>query len=315
MQLGATLSHHELKFLNIDIKKAVNAYLSLNFDWVRLAIYWNEVEPKKGELSFKELDRIISLFEKKGVNIVLAIGMKAPRYPEYYLPPWIKDGIKPGKLSKIGPDHLHLITPTLEFIEKSIGHFKGCKAVKVWQIENEPLDPAGPDWLRLDYKFLEQEVALARKLDPERKIMINLWGNELSKRKVYLKAASLANIVALDIYPRHPIPFLKFFTRYFGPLDSREKMLEIVDHLRKQHKQFWIAELQAEPWEHSHWSTIDKYPSYPPKQLSKNFNYARILNPEVTLFWGFEFWLYQKLKGNDIYWQEADALIRSHKKL
>ena len=316
MKLGASFSHVHLRGLDLGPSRAIKEFKSLNLPWIRLGCYWNEIEKKPGKFSFSQINPLVEFCEKNNINVVLTVGMKAPRYPEYYIPSWLSKKIHLRKLSKISKSNDLLLDAAMNYLENIVKHFKKSKAIKVWQVENEPMDPPGPLWLRINSNFLEAEVALIKKLDPERKILVNLWGVELNKRKVYKKAMTFADVVGLDIYLRRPIPFFKWFNKYIGPSDSKEKIKEIVDEIKLQDKKVWIAELQAEPWEPEELVTKKKNPpSFLPKHFEENLKYAADLKPEVVLLWGFEYWYWKKQNGDLRYWQEAKRVINKYSKL
>jgi hypothetical protein len=313
MTLGASFSHRHLSFLRINPSKALKAYKSLELKWIRLGCYWDEIEENENNFSFEKLDPLIDYCNKNKIKVLLTVGMKAPRHPEYYFPDWVDSKANFKKLSKIKTNNKKLLESTLNYIEAAIKHYKNNFDVNVWQVENEPLDPSGPNWLRIDYDFLKKEAELVRSLTPEKKVLINIWGNELGKRKLYKKAIRLADIIGLDIYLKHAFSLKGKFIKYIGPIDSKRNIKKIVEEIKKAGKSVWLTELQAEPWEQGEivTSKIDP-PSFPPEQFEKNLEYAGELDPKVTLLWGFEFWYMRKLKGDPRYWNAAKDEIIKH---
>ncbi len=298
MEIGASFAHPHLSSMGYDPQKVLEDFAGLGLGWIRLGCYWNEIEPQENNYDFSQLDPLIKFCEHKKIKVVLTVGMKAPRYPEYYVPDWVD----PKQQENL----------VLKFIQKCIDRYKNYNCIKVWQIENEPFDPAGPKWQRLTKDLLQKECDLVRNIDPKRKILINLWGNELSKRKEYKKALDIADIAGFDFYLRHPLPFLKWLRRYFGPLDSVKKIKQIVDEIKSQKKDFWIVELQTEPWEPEETLTNKKNPkSFLPEHFQKNLAYGTQFEPSVILLWGFEWWYHKKQCGDNRYWDEAKKLIAS----
>lgn len=309
MLIGTTFSHTHLNELGIDPLIAIKELKKLGIKLVRIGIYWNEVEKTPGKYSYEEIEKLIKICEKEHIKVLLTVGMKAPRYPEYYLPDWVLKKTPLKKLAKISKENRFLLDRCLKLIEKTITHFKDSRAIIAWQIENEPLDLSGPKWWKISKDFLEEEIKKARKTDPKRKIVVNLWGNELTKRKLYQSAAELADIVGLDLYLRHPSPFLNWFNRYIGPLDSPAKVKKIINRIQKQNKQVWITELQAEPWEPGEILTKKKNPlSFLPRHFTTNLNYALKLKPDAVLLWGFEYWYWKKNQQDNRYWEEAKKI-------
>lgn len=310
MEFGVSFSHRHLKWLGANPLKAIRDFKKLGLKWIRLGCYWDEIEKEPDVFLFRELDSLIKYCEVNEINVVLTAGMKAPRWPEYYLPKYLLPQLKLGRLSSIRPENKILLESTLNFLGKCVDHFKTSKAIKVWQVENEPLDPSGEKWWRITPEFLKKEINLVRKLDPKRKIMINVWGNETGRTKTYLKATRLADIVGLDIYLRHAaISPLAKLGIYLGPTDSQETLAGIGLKVKTQGKEFWLAELQMEPWEPGELSTIKKDPpSFLPAHFLENLNYSKTLNPSVNMLWGFEFWYWRKLNGDRRYWTEAEKI-------
>lgn len=307
INLGASFSHNFLKYLGLDTGNSLEDFKSLGLSWIRLGCYWSEIEQERGEFDFSELDKIILFCERENINIVLCVGMKASRYPEFYLPEWTGRFFKSSENYQINPSDSDLLQSTLLFIEKCINHYKGYSSIKVWQIENEPLDPSGEKYMSISPDFLAQEVSLARSLDSSRKIALTLWGNELSKRNLYPIAVDLADIVGVDIYPRQ-----SYDKEYVGPLDTLDEFQQIAENIKNKDKEFWVSEVQMEPWEPGEVITsLVNPPSCLPEHLATNLQLAKEVNPSAIFLWGFEWWCFKKENGDSRYWNEAKCLIEN----
>src|SRR5437879_3250823 len=59
----------------------------------------------------------------------------------------------------------------------AIGHLRGGQPIAAWQVENEPLDAAGPHRWRISAEFLAEEIALVRRLDADRQrpVVVNTF--------------------------------------------------------------------------------------------------------------------------------------------
>ncbi len=312
MEFGVTFSHKHIVDLGLSVDDSLEKLTALPIKWVRLCCYWSEIEKSEEIFDFTEIDKVVNFFKKKNYKVILTVGMKSPRYPEYYIPEWIKNKIEITHGKKILTKDRYLLTRTLLFIKTTINHFIEIKSIKVWQLENEPLDPSGDKWLSISEGFLKSEIKLVRRIDKKRKIMVNLWGNELTFRKLYPIAIRLSDIVGLDLYLRCPATFLKYFSIFTGPLDSIKKLRDIGESIVGTKKQLYISELQAEPWEPNEIVTNKDNPkSFLPKHFEENIKYASKINPGVILLWGFEYWLLRKKQGDDRYWNSAkSALIK-----
>ena len=205
MILGTTYSHREISFLKLDNEKAFSDLLELGFDIIRLGCYWDEIQPQKDTWSFTQIKKYLSLCEEKDQKVLLTIGMKSPRWPEYYIPEWLKE----REMSTLFPEVSH-------FFQKCIEELQEFTCITHWQVENEPTGKSGPDQLTIPLSFLEKEVALVRSLDT-RPIVINAWGDDIEKQDVVTSLSPLCDIIGFDLY--YKTPKGKFF--YQGPRSSQ----------------------------------------------------------------------------------------------
>lgn len=225
----------------------------------------------------------------------MVIGMKAPRWPEFYFPEWI-----------IKKDPEHVETEVLRFIQKGIETLKHFSCITHWQVENEPLDPSGPDNLKISDELLEKEIARVRNLDA-RPIVVTVWGNFLSKRSSFRIAEKLADIVGIDVY--YKTPFWKGM--YKGPWDTDRTIAKLIATCTKP---VWISELQAEPWERQGKDFRHPYPeSINLPQLKKNILRAQRLHSEGLFFWGYEYWMYRNVCGDSSFLTAIEDVILENK--
>ena len=305
-KIGASFSHPHLKYLKIDLETGLREFKKLGFKWMRVGCYWRDIEKAEGEFDFGEVDKIVNFCERNNINIILTLGMKAPRYPEFYFPHWLQE--KTRFLGIIGVKDKIILDSILVFLTCVAKRYRNYNSIKMWQVENEPLDPSGEKHVRISKEFLEREVLTVRKLDPGRKILINVWGNALVRRKVYGEVAILADIVGLDIYMKVPTIRFGMLKRYSGP-PSVDKLKSITEDLKSLGKGVIVTELQAEPWELEETIMSDKeFESFRPSDFDRNINYIRQIEPELILLWGFEYWLVKKENGDDSYVKEVEAL-------
>lgn len=295
MEYGATFSHHELEYIKIDVIKAAKSYTDLNFKWVRLGFYWNE-SLINNNLNLLLLDKLIDYFSNKNINIILTFGMKAPRWPEYYIPQQIIDKDNLNQAKNLTLQHKHLTSSLSDALNFLLNHYQGS-SIKMWQIENEPLDPSGPNKWTINPKLLDFEINLIKSIDPSRKTLINLWANQINSD--YQQFFNQVDAVGLDLYPCQKTK------------ESPQKIQELINKVKLKND-LWITELQAEPWENKHYSQLSSYTNFSPNHIYQNLKQANELNPQAILFWGFEFWLFQKLKGDKSYWDTLQKSLNTH---
>lgn len=284
--LGTTYSHREISYLELDHKESFKKLLDCRFDIIRLCVYWNEVQSGRNTFDLSLIKQELDACEGAGQEVVVAIGMKAPRWPEYYIPDWA--GKTPADAEKF----------VLPFVERSIKELQEYQCIRCWQIENEPLDPSGPQDFVISKEVLAAEVETVKNLD-SRPIVLTVWGNELANRGLLTVVESRGDIVGLDLYFKYPTPH-----GYTAPQD-------VSLHLKHLQKPLWITELQAEPWENDEAVKMSlTTPTISAEVLNENYEKALALQPEAILFWGFEYWLWRVKMGDDSLWKSAAELLQ-----
>ncbi|MDO8599821.1 MAG: beta-galactosidase [bacterium] len=282
IEFGTTLSQKELRHKEIDLDFALGEFKNLGLSWMRLACYWDEIEKQPGKYDFQTIEKIVSFCEENKIKIIMCLGMKSPRWPEFHLPAHKTNLVHTNLISP--GDNKKLLKEVIRFNAQCVEQFGKTKAITVWHIENEAMDVSGPQNLALASSFLAEEIKALRKKDG-RKILVSLWGNKLLERSHFPQAITLGDIVGLDVYPRVPQKLILGFVHYQTPNTSG---LEYVARLvRHSGKELWITELQAEPWETSEEvKNSNNPPSFLPKHFQDNLNYALSLSPNTILFWG-----------------------------
>src|SRR3989338_8687852 len=282
MLIGTTLSHPHLDFLKLDFKKSLVFLSKLELGIIRIGCYWSEIETKKDNFNFAKIQTILEYCSRKKQKVIVTVGMKAPRWPEFYLPSWINSSSQPD-----------LFARCLNFIDKTVNKLKSYPCIYSWQVENEPLDPSGPDNKSIPLPFFLKEVNLVKTINPKIKVSANVWANECLKRKTIERLVPQVDAVGLDLY--YKVPINSFF--YLSFPFSEDKPANII---RNYEKDVWITELQAEPWE---WQSIfyagDNPRSISPSLMYRNFKKCLKANPSVVLFWGYEYWYWRMVKKKD----------------
>lgn len=291
--LGITLSHSHLTWLGIQPSFALEQLSRRSLSYVRLGSYWSEIESRNAHYDYQALTEWLDVFERRQQNVVLTVGVKAPRWPEFYYPDFIthKDSSHPETQSKL-----------LDFIRHTITHVRHYRCISHWQVENEPLDPSGPINEHISSQLLEQEISLVRQLDP-RPILLTLWGNALRRRGFLPQVSELADIVGIDLYYRQFAGSILGKHIYTGP----ENEAKLRQTLSQSSKPIWITELQAEPWEKDEASYLGNNPaSISPELLEQNLQRTKHLPVAEILLWGFEYWLYRSQQGDQRYLELFD---------
>lgn len=297
-QLGVTFSKRYAQDIGLDWRAAYIAALDdLGAKKIRIPVYWDWVEPEEGRYDFADLDWQMAEAEKRNGEIILAVGQKVPRWPECFVPEYLKDNDAKRK------------SELVEFVRVVIERYKNSQALKYWQIENEPFLKFGvcPE---LDKNLLDAEIAMARKIDPGHKIIITDSG-ELS---LWVRAAKRGDIFGTTMYRTiYSAKYGGFYTYPIGPRFFQSKYW-LNKFLVKQDNAI-VIELQAEPWI-AGWTTnqpLEKqFESMNVEKLQENVLFARQVGfPEIYL-WGVEWWYWLKVHQNHPeLWDAAKTMFQN----
>jgi hypothetical protein len=282
---------------------------------VRLSVQWDQVEPREGEYDFTLTDALLETAHENGAAVLLTVGVKAQRHPEYYIPTWALEGLDLPDGSVI-TDNALLRERALHMVDAVVAHVAPSPAIEAWGADNEPYVPSHRAHLwRLGRDFVQAEVALIHKHDAqERPVVINqaqhhLWDTYPREREWILEDA---DVFATSFYP---------FRNH--ELFGRRLVLAIPElaplhpnyaaHRREAHdhgREYWITELQAEPWADADMHEISPTspsPNLSPAKFEKSVEYARRTGADRVYLWGAEWWLYQRERYGDDTWMELGA--------
>ena len=288
-QLGITFSHPHIQHLGLSVESALEYALSMGFSHIRIGCYWNSIEKHKDVYDFGELERILDKCEAARQPIIMNLGMKSPRWPEFYIPTYLENAEVGGSEMK---------ERVLLFIEATITKLNKYNCITHWQVENEPFDPSGESNLIIPLSILKEEVGLVRSLD-KRHILLSLWGNEMEKRNVTPLLLPLTDSIGLDIYFKQYKGTLFGRSFYTGPQTNDEYFRKFIQNSSKP---ILITELQGEPWEKNEQGYVsEKQRSISPQLLKKNIERAIRFGSKEILLWGFEYWYFQMKKNNRSY--------------
>lgn len=299
VSLGMTFSSRYAEGLGLDWKETYLALLDdVGVKKLRLPVYWDLVESKKGEYDFSITDWQLEEAAKRDAEVILTVGLKVPRWPECHIPEW---AAADEELRRAG---------ILSLMEKTVEHYKDNRTITTWQVENEPFLPFGicPAF---DVSFLEQEVALMRRLDPSRPVLLTDSG-ELS---LWYGAASrgdeFGTTLYRDIYSKH---VGGYFTYPIGPNFFRFKAWLVRTFAGQDN--LMVIELQAEPWASGWIANIplsEQFRTMNEVKLRENVDYARRVGFRDIYLWGGEWWYWMKVKQNyPAVWETGKQLFHKY---
>ena len=293
---GVNFSQKHAQNLGLDWRKNYLALLNdLGVKELKVATYWDLLEPQKDEYYFDDLDWQIREAEKHKAKILLVIGMKTPRWPECHIPNWAV-GLKKGERQK----------EILALLQKIVERYKNSNTIEYWQVENEPFFPFGK-CPRADENFFKKEVNLVRSIDPGHPIIISDSG----EGSFWIRAAKWGDIVGTTMYKKVWFKELNIYVRYPFPPVFYWRKAEIIR--RFFNKKVICVEFQAEPW-----GPVLLYDLSPKeqkktmdlRQFQYNIKFAKETGLSKFYLWGAEWWYWLKEKQNDPrIWNEAKLLF------
>jgi len=285
IELGFSFSHRQCQWLGLDPEQAFRQLVATTgLNHCRLSVYWDEVEIAKDTYNFELIQKQLQLCAQLGVSAIVSVGVKAQRYPEFYLPAYLAKE-RPRLFSSELNSNRRVRERILALVRTAVTELKDEPALKSWQIENEPLDPSGPKHWHLGLEFLQTEIALLLSIDSTRPVILNLWGNNFPQQISVDSVNKLTGIsrIAFDIYPKQAVSESQ---PHQGPRLTPAELF-------RQFSQPMLVELQAEPWEgFDYRQQPESVTSISVEQIATNLTaYAQAgFNP--IYLWGAEYWIW-----------------------
>ena len=328
VQVGTSFSPWRAEYLGLDYKHAFIRLEAMHFRVIRLSAYWDEVDRD----GYDQLDWLMSEAARVHQPVVLTVGMKALSWPEFFIPDSVR-AMQPLSSGQDVATNPSIREGALGFVDETVLRYRDNPALVAWQIENEPFNRAGPDRLWIDATFVRDEIASARQLDGHHRPMIvnafshfNIVFDNASARQGFdlrqvlgfdadsaevdgLSVLNRGDILGLDVYTAIGYDFLGQRQMSHADADWPDRLARVRDLARRQGKQAWITEAQAEPWETS--TTPDKDPKSTSPQAIRNI-FANLKEAGYTtiLFWGSEYWLSRQDHGDTRWVDTVKAILR-----
>lgn len=294
---GVTFSKKEAIDLSLNWQQVFIATLDdLKVRQLRLVAYWDEIQKADGVFDWQDVDWQIKEASARQASIVLAVGGRLPRWPECHLPSWTKG------LSKTDRE-----TKELEYIKQTIERYKNEPQIAAWQVENEPFLSQFGECPETDAKFLDQEIALVKQLD-NRPIVVTDSG-ELS---IWYPAASRADIFGTTMYR---YTYSSLFSSYIHyPITSAFfKFKRNLVGLFCSPKDWWVIELQAEPWApvpFQETSQAERDKTMDLIKFKETIEFARQAGFKKFYLWGVEWWYWERQNhSRPEFWDTARGLF------
>ncbi len=325
-RIGISFRPLQVEGFGLEPRATLASLLSHPYDLIRLAAYWNRMEPAPDEFDPAPLDWQVEAAERAGKQVIIGVGaLKNFGYPEFFVPKHHLPAPLPEGSLVSESSHPRLLEAALAFLTRVVARYRDHESVIAWQVEHEAVDPLGVEhsW-RLATGFVKREVAEVKRLDPARPILLNgflpmsapvaaqQWWRTRDQGDSLDLAEQEAGIVGVDFYPCHALAAAGRLTAY---MDTREdawpkRAWNVVTRAAAQGRRLMISEGQAEPWEAV---TTPPSPrgrvmaSCPPERVIQNYNACLSLARrsgaplDAYLFWGAEYWLSRQQAGDESY--------------
>jgi len=288
--------------LGLDWRKTYDAILNdLGVRHLRLAAHWPMIEPQDDQFNFSELDYQMLEAKRHGADVILAVGRRLPRWPECHVPDWARELSWEEQKKEIA-----------EQIAKVVNRYKDNENVIYWQVENEPFLTvfAREHCGDLDRKFLEEEVALVRSLDPDTPVLVTDSGNLGTWRGAH----ELGDAFGTSVYVHFWNPDIGTFRSVLPPSFYRVKS-SLVELFSGEQKPILLVELSAEPWllqpvvETSVEIQLGRMDIVKFEDILRFAHDTRI---DQQYLWGAEWWYWVREQGYSAFWERGKKLFEKN---
>ncbi|MCR4306119.1 MAG: cellulase family glycosylhydrolase [Candidatus Daviesbacteria bacterium] len=298
IKYGVSFSPKYAGYLGLDWQQTYTQILDeLKIKNLRIPGYWDALELEEGKYDFSETDFMLSEANKRGVKVILVVGIRQPRWPECHVPAWARSLSVKERQKKV-----------LQFIRQTVSRYKEDSSVWAWQVENEPLMGSfGEGCDKPDKRFLKSEVELVKSLSSKKIILTD--SGELGS---WISSMQLSDIFGTTVYRQVHNKYLGYIVYPYPPYFYSFKSSLIKNIFARHQEKTIIAELQAEPW-------LADGNLLPPNEQAKLFtkkdfksyiDFAEKAGFDEAYLWGVEWWYFMASKGYPEYLEYAKELFR-----
>lgn len=332
-QFGLFYSAENARFWGLDPQKA---YLDLlkepEISWVTLPFYWRHSLDNNGNLRIEELLWQAQEAQKKGKEVIITLGVKAPGHPEFFFPEIYQKTLPKGSRLSQSQELREEFFPLLKTVVNQLKEFDNLKA---WQLENEPFWnlKSTANWV-VDQDFLKEEVKIIRREDQKKRPLLlnhpatSFWDNDWEKTLAFLEEGDYLGVNIHTKTQTSVVTVLNFWGKAlaipwpklinvpvysFGPLSPNLKKYQKAAQEKKL--KLIVTELQAEPYSPLPQKT-QKLVLFPflPEDIERGVELAQKAGFSEITFWGAPFWLSQKNSGKIAWWETVVKILKSSAK-
>lgn len=282
-EMGVSFIPDYASSLGVDPQANMDALLSIGVRHFRLVSYWSDMEPSPGQYDFSQLDWQFQKAEAAHAKIVLAVGLRQPRWPECHAPAWVDTSQSSDTWQ---PQLMHFMTEV-------VNRYKTSPALEKYQLENEYFLQGFGTCTNMSRQRLVAEYNLVKNLDPAHAIVVGRSNNAIG----FPTGKPTPDEWSISIYKRvwdagvtHRYLEYPFPSWYYAFLAGTQLLFWGRDMM--------IGELQAEPWP-PHQQTIqdtslnEQNKSFNAKRFQARVDYARGTGMHEIYLWGAEYWYYR----------------------
>ncbi len=311
-RVGTTFSPWEAERRGLDYQAAYERLLDSPLQVIRLGSFWSEVETH----GWGRLDWLVQRALEADKQIVIAVGVKSPRWPEFWGPARLRLADAPA-WSRLDQSVPGLRSGALGFITEVVLRYRDQPHLVAWQVENEPLDPSGRDMWSLSDELLAAEVDLVRLLD-DRPLALTFYlplAMECDLGRLGDCPMSLAGFLPvsgsrlLDLLEAGDVLGIDVYTSIGSAKAGdgwQSQVAQWQQRAREAGVELWVTEAQAEPWPTA--SSGERNVQIVTAQRSLElYHQLAAMGIGTILLWGSEHWLSQ-IQQHDPSWEERFLL-------
>lgn len=284
--------------------------VALSPDLVRLPVFWDQVEPRKDEFNYTELDRLMATISQHNrltrahpTRVVLIIGARNMGHPEVFLPAWVPAAQR-DPLAGAAESQAYKV-----YARRTVQRYAHSVLLAAWQVENEALDnvltPAGRS-VAIPAEDLVEDISVIHQLDSVHPAIVTTFNNSTlsldidqmsapNARKVDESGATpvghpqrslqIGDVLGLDAYVAIGSTSLDDASVAERVAWKATGLHYWSDEARATGKQMWITEMQGQVW--------PSKTNFTPADLVMSARNYRRVGASVVLLWGVESWLHQ----------------------
>lgn len=292
--LGVSFSQVQAERFGSDWHANYTAIMDeLGFRHIRVAAYWDRIEPQPGVYDFSQTDFMVAEAKKRGAKLAMVVGQKSLRVPECYYPNWLDK----NNTAEVSENANKMLAAVVE-------HYKNEPTIEAWQVENEFLLKNFGDCptQNLTNDALRKEVATVKAVDSSRPIILTQ-----SNQTGFPVVGPFGDKYGFSMYRWVWSP-LGYYRYPQSGIYNWWKAAIIQFYTGQQIK---VHELQAEAWDKVGNENLDferSQQTMNPTQLRENIDYARQTQIKRIDLWGSEWWYAIKNQGHPEMWQAASQL-------